>query len=337
MTALTQFQRLEASGLWREYPGAQRRDVIVSFGDASLVIADMREVALTHWSLAAVRRVNPGESPALYAPGPEDSELLEIDDDVMIDAIAKVMTAIERQRPRPGRLRLVLLGASVALVVAMLLFWLPGALRRHTVSVVPPSVRAEIGQSLLRQISTLSGAPCSAPAGNRALARLSQKLTGLGNGVVVLPGGITVSNHLPGGTILLNRALVEDYEDADIVAGFILAETERMAAQDPLDRLLRQAGTIASFRLLTTGTLPDKALAKHAHSLVAAQPAPVDDAALLARFAEAQVPSTPYAYAVDISGETTLSLIEADPMRGQSRLPVISDSDWVRVQGICGG
>ena len=35
MTALRKYARLEASGLWRSGADAQRRDVIVSIGDAS--------------------------------------------------------------------------------------------------------------------------------------------------------------------------------------------------------------------------------------------------------------------------------------------------------------
>ena len=56
MTALTQYQRLESSGLWREAPDAQRREVIVTFGDASIIITDKNERPLTHWSLAALIR-----------------------------------------------------------------------------------------------------------------------------------------------------------------------------------------------------------------------------------------------------------------------------------------
>ena len=58
---------------------------------------------------------------------------------------------------------------------------------------------------------------------------------------------------------------------------------------------------------------------------------------LLARFAEAQVASTPYAYGRDVTGETVLRLIEADPMRGRAASPILSDTDWLRLQAICGG
>ena len=49
MTALSKYQRLEASAIWRDSISGQRRDVIVSLGDASLVITDKNERPLTHW------------------------------------------------------------------------------------------------------------------------------------------------------------------------------------------------------------------------------------------------------------------------------------------------
>ena len=54
MTALTQYQRLEATGIWRKSAEAQRLDVIISIGESSLVITDINEKPLAHWSLAAL-------------------------------------------------------------------------------------------------------------------------------------------------------------------------------------------------------------------------------------------------------------------------------------------
>jgi len=335
MTALKQFERLESSGLWRESPQAQRRDVIVTFGDASLVVADGQARPLTHWSLAAVTRLNPGDLPALYSPDPDSGETLEVEDDLMIDAIETVRNAIARARPHRGRLRLLAFGGSLAAVLALGLFWMPGALVRHTASVVPASARAEIGAALLAQITRVSGLPCREAGGRQALARLGARLPGKGQ-AVVLPAGIARAAHLPGGLVLLNRALVEDYDGPDVAAGFILAERARAAATDPLQTMLHAVGLRATFRLLTTGTLPDGALRAYAEELPTAAPRPLADDTLLARFAEAGVPSSPYAYALDISGETVLGLIEADPMRGRTHEPVLSDADWVRLQGICG-
>lgn len=338
MTALKQYARLECPGVWRPDPDVQRQNVIVSFGDASLVIADRTGMAMSHWSLAAVVRINRGEMPALYTPSAEGTETLEIDDESMIDAIEQVRGAIQKSRPRRGRLRLLVLGGLAAAMLGAAAFWLPGALMRHTLGVVPEPTRTEIGTRLFTAIGRVSGAPCRSPRGDQALARLSSRLLAPGSGgLLLVPGGIPDTISLPGGAMLLNSRLVEDHETADVVAGFILAEDVRRGVHDPLADLLKMAGPGAIFRLLTTGHLPDAALKDYAEALTTATPAPVPDKLLIARFAEAGVPSTPYAYAVDVTGESTLNLIEADPMRGGGARTVLDDGDWVALQGICGG
>ncbi len=335
MTALSEYERLECTAVWRPEPDAQRRDVFVSIGDATLMIHDSADRMLAHWSLAAVSRVNPGERPALYTPGADAPEELEIEDEVMIDAINRVQRSIQRRRPRPGRLRLALLAGGLAAVLAGAVFWLPDALIRHAASVVPQAKRAELGARLLTDIRRVAGTPCTSVNGRNALERLKARLFPSSPGaLVILSSGIPASRHLPGGLILLNRTLVEDHEDAAVVAGYVLAELERAAAIDPVEDLLRTGGFPAAFRLLTTGDVEDAVLEQHAERLLAEPAAPVPDDRLLARFAEAGVASTPYAYARDISGETTLALIEADP--GPGAQPLLSDGQWVSLQGICG-
>ncbi len=61
----------------------------------------------------------------------------------------------------------------------------------------------------------------------------------------------------------------------------------------------------------------------------------VDTDALIALFAKAELSSTPYAYAKDVSGEATLPLIEADPAPRSGDNLVLSDADWLRLQSIC--
>ncbi|WP_102106975.1 hypothetical protein [Oceaniglobus roseus] len=337
MTALTEYQRLEASGIWRSGPGAQRRDVIVSVGNATLAIYDMNEKALAHWSLAAVERCNPGQRPALYIPGPDADEMLEISDDTMIDAIGRVATAIARRRPRTGRLRYFIAAAALALTAFLAVFWLPGAMIHHTVRVVPPASRADIGARMLETIQRIAGRPCASPDAEAALDDLAEQvLPRKPVRLVVLSRGLGFAEHLPGGYILLNRALIEDFDGPGPVAGFILAEDERARETDPLERLLRAAGPLAAFRLLTTGSLPEEVLDGYAEALLLSDPAPLDEARLLARFAEAGIPSTAYAYALDASGEKTLPLIEGDPVSPEMARPIMPDGEWVALQGICG-
>ncbi len=337
MTALKQYQRLESPGIWRPEEDAQRRNVIVTFGEASLVITDRSDSPLTHWSLAALIRQNPSERPALYRPGPDATETLEIEDDTMIDAIEKIRRAVTRSTPRPGRLRLALSVSGGAFIAAVILFILPSVLVRHTASVVPPPLRQEIGAQLLDRVGRLSGSACSTRSGEVALERLSRRLFASDPPrLVIVPAGVTSTSHLPGGIILANRSLVEDFEGPEALAGYLLAENTRRQESDPLRRLLKAAGSIASFRLLTTGKLPGKALDDYAEALLTLPNAPIGDDMLLSLFAEAKVSSQPYAFAVDLSGETTLGLIEADPIGDQSNNLLLSDADWVRLQSICG-
>jgi hypothetical protein len=222
-------------------------------------------------------------------------------------------------------------------VLALGLLWLPDALVRQAASVVPPAQQSEIGERLLAEIRRVAGAPCRTPRGDAALAALHDRLIGTGarGSLRVLPDGVPDSASLPGGTILLNRELVEDHDNVEVVAGFILAEDARRRATPPIRRLMEDAGAFAALRFLATGHIGDAALAAHAEALLSAPEIPVDTAALLNRFRAAGIASTPYAYALDISGETTLGLIEADPGRPADAGPLLDDGAWVSLQGIC--
>lgn len=336
MTVLSEYQRLEASALWRETPDSQRREVIVSLGDATLMISGLNDTALSHWSLPAIRQLNPGRKPALFAPGHDAEEQLEISDPEMIEALERVLGAIERARPHPGRLRHWLIGGLAVSLVALAVFWLPGAVVRQTATALPQAKRAEIGEEILTEMADLAGRPCASAQGAQALSRLSAALFDDNPPrIVVLPGTLSGSSHLPGNILVINRALAEDHEDPEALAGFLLQEDLRRSQQDPITALLNEAGLMASFRLLTTGEIHTSHLRARAATLLTTQPETPSDEALLAHFETAGVSSEAFAYAIDPTGETTLTLIEADPMRGRLRTPLINDADWIRLQEIC--
>jgi hypothetical protein len=338
MTALSDYQRLEAAGVWRATPRAQRRDVVVSLGKATLVLTDPNDTALAHWSLAAVERRNPGESPAVFAPGADATEELELSDAEMIAAIERVRRAVAKARPAPGRLRTRLALAAAVLIVAGGALMIPDALIRQAARVAPPAARAEIGAELVSHVERVAGAPCSSVAGDRALRRLETRLLGPDGGrIVVLGDGLATATHVPGGTILVSHALLENYETPEVAAGYIL--NERVAAQssDPLLRLLDWSGTGAAFSLLTSGEVPDAELQDYAEYLLATGSVAVPDAALLAAFGEARVRATPYAQAMVAGGADKAALAAADPVPPELAMTILSDGDWVALQGICAG
>jgi len=337
MTALREYERLESGGLWRENADAQRRNVVVSFGDTTLVMSDTAGRTLTHWSLPAVRRLNADQMPAIFTPGEDAAETLEIDDDLMVAAIEKVRKSVHRQRPRSGRLRWIGMGVSVAAVIALAVFWLPEALIRQSIGVVPAVKRSEIGATLLGHIQRVTGSSCRNALGVQALGRLKSRTLGPASGgqIVVVPGGVNRALYLPGGLIVLNKSLVEDTQDPATAAGHILSAAGQLRVADPLAVILRHAGPGATIRLLTTGDIPSNVLRDYAEALIADPPPIPPDDVLLALFAGAQISSTPFAYAVDVTGERTIGLIEADPLQGVDAPEVLGDGDWISLQGIC--
>ncbi|HOZ34448.1 MAG TPA: hypothetical protein PLM52_16375 [Tabrizicola sp.] len=340
MTALKKYQRLECSGLWRETPQDQRREVLVRFGEATLILSDPKSgEAISHWSLPAVERINKGDEPPVFAPGAEASESLELTDPDMIAALDTVRAAVKAAIARPGRLRGLILGGMVAGLVALGFIWLPGALVNHTASVVPPAQRAEIGQRVLDDLIRVTGAPCDNQLGLQALAALSERVFGPVDTPIlyVLPEGVDRAMHLPGDVIILPRRMIEDANGPEAAAGAALVERLQARAADPIIPLLQHAGLRATFQLLTTADLPDSALLGYGETALRAAPPDLPDDLLIAAFTAAQVPASPYAVAVDPDGTVFGGLVEGDPYKGLAPSPLIPDESWVALQGICSG
>lgn len=333
MTALKEYARLESSGLWRSGPEVQRREVGLSFGAATLVISDMAGRPLTHWSLPAIHRLNGDNRPALYSPDPDGQETVEVEDDLMIDAIDTVRQAVHRARPRAGRLRQVMLWAGLAVSIALAVFWLPGALTRQTLSVVPQAQRAEIGATLLGHIQRESGASCRDPLGTSALVRLKTRVLGRDapGQILVLPGPLAGAIYLPGGIILLSRDMVERPDDPAAVAGHVLAAAVNRSAVDPLEPMLTEAGLAATFRLLTTGSIQSDVFQAHATRLLRSAPPQYDPGEMEAAFDQARIAPGPWIAAIGAPPEFS-GLATVTP----AQMPeILNDGDWISLQNIC--
>lgn len=336
MTALTQYQRLESPGIWHQDPDSQRRDIYVSLGDSTLVIKDQADMALTHWSLPAVVRIGPGNDPAIFAPGPEDDERLELTDQTMIDALDQVRRALMRGDPQRGRLRLLILSALVAAIVALTVFWLPGALVNHTARALPEATRQEIGRRLVNALTPYTGQTCRARTGQTALDTLQNRLFGqapwdlriteTGHGVIALPGGI----------LLAGNDLLQGQDSPDAIAGHLLAGATRSLETDPMHWMLSQAGTRDTFRMLTTGKVSDAVLATAAKGLALGQNLPpVDPTVILNRFRDANVSSRAFGLTANGDGEVWIDMIEGNPYPAGTPDSLMSDAAWLRLQSIC--
>ncbi|HEY0274576.1 MAG TPA: hypothetical protein VGC31_00685 [Paenirhodobacter sp.] len=336
MTALRQYERLEALGLWREGVTAQRREVIVSFGDATLVIFDSRaERPLAHWSLAALVRRNPGKRPALFAPSEEPGEDLEIEDEAMIAAIEKVQAALDAGQPHPGRLRGLLLavGATGVLIVAAI--WLPSAVVEQAARIAPAATRADIGRAILADMVRQTGSPCHSTGGDEALVALADRLPGSAQ-IIIVPRGGKTGIVLPGNIVVLGREAITGQDTPEVLAGRVITTELAERGRNPLRPFLEWAGFGASLRLLAGAQLAPDTVKGYGKTLMQMPAEPADPADLLQAFASAGVASSPYAYARDKTGESVLPLIEGDPFRGQTaRRPLLDEARWIALQDIC--
>ena len=336
MTALDRYVRLESDALWRASPDAQRRDVTIAFGDATLVITDSAERPLAHWSLPALIRQNTTDTPAIYAPDEAASELLEISDPMMIEAIEEVSKALAKSRPRPGKLRHWLTAGLIAITILLGVFWLPNALTRQTLAVVPLPKRIEIGTAMLGHMQIKTGQACQSRRGSSAARRLAQRLFGPETTaqIIIVPSLNQAALALPGGLIVVDAGILRFSDDPATAAGFILASRAAIVHADPLENLLTQEGLGTTFRLLTTGSIPDDILNQNAQNLITAQ-APIPNADTLRdMLAAAQIPQGPYRAATDRRSGNTPDL-GTDPMAGQQVPLILNDSDWVTLRNIC--
>lgn len=327
MTVLKDFVRLESTGLWRASAEDQRRDVYVFLGDAALTLVDQAEIPLSHWSLPAVVRLNPGQRPALFAPDGNGEETLEIADPDMIDAINRVQRAVRRSRPRRGRLRLALGALTVLGGLGFGFVWLPNAIEARARLVLPPAKIAEIGTRIEAEVIRLSGPVCRGRAGWSELDRLIARVfPGAAPDVTVLELDAAPVMILPGGRILLDRDLVDIPGSADVLAGYLLLAKMRRDQRMPIDRFLSHAGLGASMALLTTGDPGAGPITAEAARLTRM---PLDDvpgdAALAPYFAEAGVAMSPFL--------THLGR----PLPEESMMtPVLDDTSWIALKQVCG-
>lgn len=340
MTALTEFQRLEAQGSWRATPDALPCEVIVSLGEATLVLSDPKtDRPLSHWSLPAVVQLNPGVLPAIYAPGLAGAdETVAIDDPLMIAAIARVQGAVASHRAHTGRLRGALMVLAILALLGGLVFWLPGALVVHAARIAPPAQARDMGWAILADLERGSGAVCSRESGQAVLDWLAPQLLGPDAAIRVVPGPLGGARRLPGEIYVMGSDLLRTAPGPEAAAAHLIAARLAVRDQDLRQAAAQYAGLLASLRLMTLGHLPQDAMQGFGAAMLL-NPAPrPGDADLLAALAERGIPAEPYARTIDPTGQSVMPLIEGDPSRSAPPAPpLLTDEQWLALQQICAG
>ncbi|MEM7523277.1 MAG: M48 family metallopeptidase [Pseudomonadota bacterium] len=371
MTALAQYVRLEAPGIYFDGETARPREVVLKFGDASLIILAMDDMPIGHWSLSGLREIGEAAGAVTLSPGFDDDERLTIEDEDMIAAIREVCADLRQARPetsRRWRKTILWTGGAVASVYLILFHIIP-ALSDQLAHLLPPEAEVALGENMIEQVAPIfakDGEPrfCSTPGGDKALAKMVERL--IGGASLYVPLRVHVLDHntenafaFPGGQIVLFRGLLKKADGPEMVAGVLAHEIGHVAARDPTRLAIRAAGSAGLLGLIlgdftgATGAVAlSEALIRSSYRRQAEAEADDFAAAILA---ERGLPTTPLADFFlklrDRSGEPTglLSHLSTHPdlgMRARAMVasdrigegafdPVLSDQDWVALKGIC--
>ncbi|MDE2791118.1 MAG: hypothetical protein OXI81_11935 [Paracoccaceae bacterium] len=341
-TALEQYERLESSGLWKSSPDAQRREVILSFGRSALKLSDLNDNVLTHWHLNAVDRINPNRQPALYSPGDDESESVEVSDPHMIEAIETLRSF--RPKPLPGRrwrFRRLLsrgVGFLVAVGIVIALVRLPVALEDHALEMTPTARIQAIDAMLLDELTRMSGPVCLSGAARPVLASLSARLVpDAGVPIIVAELGDRMSAHLPGGQILLDRSLIHGDLGPETAAGFVLLEYASSQDRHIFRSLIRHAGFFRTSAFLLGWELPRSVVESFAPQLLWHTPASQNPEFLQSLFAAAGLSSQPLSDAIGPESPlaTALASSEESIAEGSDPGPVLDPSDWATLRAAC--
>ena len=262
MTALAQYERLEASGRYFDGETARAREVVVKFGDASLIILSLDDVPITHWSLAGLRDISQKGAGLTLTPDIDSDERLVVEDAEMVGAIAAVCPDLRKARKVSGRSwgRIGFWAAAALGSVYLIVFHLVPALSDQMASLIPPEAEVTLGEKMVDQFAALlteEGEPrfCSTRAGTRALAAMASRLESAAGAHV--PLRVRVLDHpmvnafaLPGGQVVVFRGLLRAAESPEEVAGVLAHEIGHVVARDPTRLTLRSAGTAGLLGLL---------------------------------------------------------------------------------------
>ncbi len=371
-TALERYALLETLGDYWDGVSARPREVVIRFGESSLILLGFDDVPVAHWALASLRRLDgPDPSEMRLTPDPEGDpdadERLVLRDATMIEAIEAVCTELDR-RPSPARglLRLVLWTVAALAVVGGLIFAaLPYASERLA-AMIPPDQEVRLGEAVQRRALALmseGAAPraCTAPDGLRALDALTDRLLSAADLPVPVEVAVVRSPEAnafaaPGGRIALFSGLIDRADGPEEVAAVLAHELGHTAHRDPTRAALQQAGTGALMTLAFGGAPGSELSAAAAGTLVSAgysRAAEAEaDAYAFDLLARAGLPASALAAffeRADRGPDTMLgrhlsshpdlaaraaAAREADAIRGPFR-PALEDDAWLALRDIC--
>ncbi len=262
MTALDKYLRLESTGLWTDGHENRKREVLVSFGNATLVLSDFNDLPLAHWALAATSRISMDAGTAVYTPDSRGFETLEIADPLMIEAIAQVSRLQPAPPPRRKTGRWIA-AAVVLAATASAYYTAPAALRTQAVRMTTQDSARQIGRNML----DVAGIEvCREPAGDAARETLVQRLFPQGEIQVLFAQNAPDGTLFPGGIVVIGAPALMRMETPEMLAGWI---REIAKKPPPVAEIITQSSLPDVITYLSSGTLPTSRLSSAAAGVLA--------------------------------------------------------------------
>lgn len=261
MTALSQFERLEAMARWHDATHPAGREVVLSLGDATLTLRDPgNETALDHWSLPALQRLNPGQYPARFALQQDAlhnqrdklSDWLETDDPLMISAIEKLQSAVERHH-RGHVSNHHRRGYVIGILVALLGFaalW--RALPDYVSWIAPPAQYDQMDVSMISALEAHDLWVCSEPRGRTILNDIASELSIAPSKLIVMEGPALPARvvSLPGGTKIIAASWLKAMDGPDELRKQLLDGMSDVQGTQDFAQALRSTGPKTVIRTL---------------------------------------------------------------------------------------
>ena len=336
-TALSRYALLESTGVYRDGVSQHPQEVVVRFGEASLILMSFDDMPVAHWALASLRRVRaPGGDRAALSltPEPDDAwgdaegdESLLVTDPEMIRAIEEVCADLDRRPSRlPQILRLLAWFAVAAAVGAALVIWgLPYATQRLADRLLA-GVRLHVPVTL-EVIRSPQVNAFAAPGGRVAiLSGLLESASGPDEVAAVLAHELGHVAHRDGLRALLRQAGTQGLLTLFLgdMAGGSLAGLTQMALTASYSREMETQADAFAHQMLGEAGLPAGALAEFFGDLKAMQGRQTEG---LARH---------FGSHPDLDARIEAAEA-ADRLEGGAWRPALEDSDWIALKEICAG
>lgn len=249
---------------------AERHEVAVQAGRNALHLtradAERAGERLDEWPYPGLYTAEEvyGEAPVRLRHRARGEATLTLASPALLDEIRRLGGPGLRGRSwlRPSLTLAAVAGVLALGVIAAGLWGLPRLLA-PLAHVVPASWEQALGERVVERL-TAERPACTGEAGQAALTALTARLTkALGDEdgppyplhVRVLPDAAVNAFAAPGGHVLLLNGLLEEAEGPAVVAGVLAHEIAHAARRDPLQGLIRAAGT----SLLVSALVGDRA------------------------------------------------------------------------------